>query len=133
MDLLIFCVFLFVLGTVGVMLLKVAKNVAYVVFVIIIGAVIWSYLGEPFKDSNPTEMIMKMNDSFAKQAIGSIEKDNEKTTNKIVDSVVSDVDKSMDNALNKEGIDAWGAKEDSKGYFRSVFQRLIDTISAVLH
>jgi uncharacterized protein YacL len=131
MDLLIFCVFLFVLGAIGVVLLKVAKNVAYVLFVIVIGAVIWNYFGKPFAGSSPTQMIMELNDSFAKKAMNNIEEGNKNTTNKITDSVVSDVDESIENALNGEGIEAWEIEKDSKGYFRTVFQRLINKITSV--
>lgn len=45
MDLLIIILFLFVLGTLAMYVLQVAKNVAYVFFVLLLGWGVWQFIG----------------------------------------------------------------------------------------
>lgn len=117
METLFIIIIFFVLGTLALYAVTVAKNVAHVLFVVVLGWAAWHYVGPHVIDSNSsaTETVLTLNDAYKQQA-----KSNVRTiadpdfSQKFSLAIEKDINKLWDSAQQGTGINAW-VPDDEQG------------------
>ncbi|MBM3230949.1 hypothetical protein FJZ28_01330 [Candidatus Peregrinibacteria bacterium] len=127
---------LLALGVIGLSLIKVAKNVAYLIFLLMIGWMIW-LVAAPYvapQGQSVSETAMKLGDEFAEAATKDMNESTRVAGDSIAESVTEDVGEMYDAARAGEGTDAWKTKGsgDYDQRTQSFYQRMTNILKRIL-